>query len=46
MFATVGVAKSAGIATALIVVASLIPTGVLQWRGERWHTKKQDVVSV
>ncbi|QKX63084.1 uncharacterized protein TRUGW13939_10252 [Talaromyces rugulosus] len=45
MFSSVGVANSAGIATALIVVASLIPTALLQWRGELWHTKKQDKMS-
>jgi hypothetical protein len=45
MFSGVGVANSAGIVTALIVVASLIPTALLQWRGELWHTKKQDKMS-
>ena len=33
MFENVGIANSAGIATALLVVVSLIPTAVLQWKG-------------
>ena len=33
MFENVGIANSAGIATALLVVVSFIPTAVLQWKG-------------
>ncbi|KAH8695582.1 putative MFS transporter [Talaromyces proteolyticus] len=37
MFSSVGVAKSAGIVSALIVAASIFPTILLQWRGRVWH---------
>lgn len=37
MFEDVGVAASAGIIVALIVVVSFIPTIFLHWQGWRWH---------
>ena len=37
MFASVGVAPSAGIGAALIVGASVIPTIFLHWRGRSWR---------
>jgi hypothetical protein len=37
MFETVGIAPSAGVASALVVVASVIPTIFLQWRGKIWR---------
>jgi len=39
MFENVGVANSAGITTALIVVASLIPVALVQWKGDRLRRK-------
>lgn len=44
MFTTVGIANSAGVATALIVVASVLPTLFLQWRGETWRAKREALV--
>ncbi|KAL1968706.1 hypothetical protein VTN77DRAFT_1532 [Rasamsonia byssochlamydoides] len=37
MFTNVGVANSSGVATALIVGVSVIPTLLLQWRGQTWR---------
>ncbi|KAJ5715656.1 uncharacterized protein N7483_012837 [Penicillium malachiteum] len=37
MFTNVGWAGGAGIAVALMVGVSIIPTMLLQWRGSRWH---------
>ncbi|KAE8378666.1 major facilitator superfamily domain-containing protein [Aspergillus bertholletiae] len=37
MFETVGIANSAGVVTAMIMVASFFPTMFLQWKGQRWH---------
>ncbi len=37
MLQNVGFDGSAGITTALMVVVSLIPTAVVQWRGQRWR---------
>jgi hypothetical protein len=37
MFTNVGVAKSAGVTTALLIGASVIPTALLQWRGQIWR---------
>ena len=45
MFTTVGVAKSAGVTTALLVGVSVIPTIFLQWRGRTWGPKKETAVS-
>lgn len=44
MFDNVGVAKSAGVATALLVGVSLLPTMVLQWRGQVWRQTEKVVV--
>lgn len=33
MFENVGVANSAGVATALLVAVSFVPTMVVQWKG-------------
>jgi hypothetical protein len=41
MFDNVGIANSAGVATAMIVVASVLPTLFLQWRGETWRAKRE-----
>lgn len=38
MFETVGIAPSAGIGAAMIVVASVIPTIFLHWRGRVWRS--------
>jgi hypothetical protein len=38
MIQKVGFDASAGITTALIVGVSLIPTAVVQWRGQRWRS--------
>lgn len=45
MFENVGVAKSAGVATALLVGVSLIPTMLLQWRGQAWRRAEKAVVN-
>jgi hypothetical protein len=37
MFENVGWAGGAGIAIALMVAVSIIPTMLLQWRGAKWH---------
>jgi len=37
MFTSVGVAASAGVAAALIVGVSILPTMLIQWRGQRWR---------
>ena len=37
MLESAGIAPSAGIATAMIVVVSVIPTGFLHWRGKVWR---------
>lgn len=37
MFETVGVAPSAGLGTALIVLVSVLPTIILQWKGAFWR---------
>jgi hypothetical protein len=37
MFTNVGVAKSSGITTALMMGCSFIPTIFLQWRGHQWR---------
>jgi hypothetical protein len=44
MFDNVGVAKSAGVAAALLVGVSLLPTMVLQWRGSTWRRTEKVVV--
>ncbi|EEA19965.1 hypothetical protein TMatcc_010108 [Talaromyces marneffei ATCC 18224] len=44
MFEKVGVAKSAGVAAALLVGVSLIPTMLLQWRGQAWRRTEKVVV--
>ena len=40
MFTSVGVAASAGVATALIVGVSIVPTMLVQWRGSPWRHVK------
>lgn len=40
MFETVGVAPSAGIGSALVVVVSVIPTIFLHWRGKVWRIEE------
>jgi hypothetical protein len=42
MFESVGIANSSGVVTALIVGASFIPTMLLHWKGNRWHSKNTD----
>ena len=37
MFESVGIAKSSGVVTALVMGASFLPTVFLQWQGKRWH---------
>lgn len=37
MFENVGFYGGAGIATALLVVVSVVPTMILQWRGYGWR---------
>jgi hypothetical protein len=37
MFETVGWGGGAGIAAALMVTVSVIPTVILQFRGSKWH---------
>eukprot|EP00136_Aspergillus_niger_P001056 XP_001389854.2 MFS multidrug transporter [Aspergillus niger CBS 513.88] len=37
MFDTVGIAKSSGVVTALLMGVSFIPTVILQWRGQKWR---------
>ena len=39
MFDNVGVANSAGVVVALLVGVGIIPTVLLQWRGQRWRVK-------
>ncbi|KAH7409011.1 major facilitator superfamily domain-containing protein [Cadophora sp. MPI-SDFR-AT-0126] len=41
MFTSVGVAASDGVATALVVGVSIIPTMLVQWRGSRWRYVKR-----
>lgn len=45
MFDSVGIAKSSGIVTALIIGASFIPTMLLHWKGNRWHRSSTDSLS-
>ncbi|CRL18343.1 Sucrose/H+ symporter, plant [Penicillium camemberti] len=40
MFETVGVAPSAGIGSALVVVVSVIPTIFLHWQGKIWRSEE------
>ncbi|PYI04771.1 MFS multidrug transporter [Aspergillus sclerotiicarbonarius CBS 121057] len=41
MFDSVGIAKSSGVVTALIMGVSFIPTVVLQWRGRTWRGRHE-----
>lgn len=41
MFDNVGIAASSGVSTALLVVASVIPTALLQWQGHKWRVKDE-----
>ncbi|KAB8231308.1 putative MFS multidrug transporter [Aspergillus alliaceus] len=38
MFEAVGIGKSSGVVTALIMGVSFVPTAVLHWQGRRWHS--------
>jgi hypothetical protein len=40
MFENVGIAPSAGIGSALVVVVSVIPTIFLQWKGRGWRKEE------
>ncbi|RAL07852.1 putative MFS multidrug transporter [Aspergillus homomorphus CBS 101889] len=40
MFDDVGLAKSSGVVTAMIMGASFIPTVLLHWKGQKWHKKE------
>ena len=37
MFENAGWGGGTGIAVAMLVAVSIIPTMVVQWRGSRWH---------
>lgn len=37
MLAEVGYRQSAGIATAMMVAVSVIPTMIVQWKGQSWR---------
>jgi hypothetical protein len=41
MFENVGVAASAGVGCALIVGASVIPTIIVHWQGEKWRPSQR-----
>lgn len=43
MFESVGIAASAGVAAALIMGASFLPTVYLQWQGKRWHANTDEL---
>ncbi|KAJ5183876.1 hypothetical protein N7492_001492 [Penicillium capsulatum] len=43
MFESVGIAASSGVITALIMGASFIPTMLLQWQGQRWHSRASEI---
>lgn len=40
MFENVGIAASAGVTSALMVGASVIPTVLIQWQGRKWRAPK------
>lgn len=40
MFENVGIAPSAGIGSAMVVVVSVIPTIFLQWKGRAWRKEE------
>jgi hypothetical protein len=40
MFENAGVAPSAGIGSALIVIVSVIPTVFLHWQGKGWRSEE------
>jgi hypothetical protein len=40
MFENVGIAPSAGIGSALVVVVSVIPTIFLHWKGQIWRKEE------
>ena len=42
MFENVGVAGSSGVCVALIVVISVIPTIVVQWKGASLRPKREE----
>lgn len=42
MFDSVGIAKSSGVATALIMGCSFFPTVYLQWQGNRLYKNDLD----
>lgn len=44
MFDSVGIAKSSGVATALLVGCSIFPTVYLQWQGRRLYNHDSDKV--
>ncbi|KAK4865071.1 hypothetical protein LT330_001694 [Penicillium expansum] len=44
MFDSVGIANSSGVVTALIMVASFIPTMLLHWQGNRWHRRSTNLL--
>ncbi|KAJ5273629.1 hypothetical protein N7478_008754 [Penicillium angulare] len=39
LFDSVGLAKSSGVVTAMIMVASFFPTVLMHWKGSKWYTK-------
>lgn len=41
MFTNVGVAASAGVAAALMIGVSILPTMFIQWRGARMRGKRK-----
>jgi hypothetical protein len=43
MFTSVGVAASSGVAAALIVGVSILPTLFIQWRGERYRSTGKNI---
>lgn len=42
MFTGAGLRGSAGIVTGLIIVLSLLPTVLLQWKGQAWTRSRRD----
>lgn len=42
MFESIGIARSSGVVTALIMGVSFLPTVLLQWQGRRWYSNDSE----
>lgn len=45
MFTSVGIAASGGVAAALLIGVSIIPTAIIQFRGDRWRGAPKNIAA-